>query len=95
MSERNLPDIALDVVDEAASEFIVKEEFARDRLPALENKIDEIEALFKACDGKSPAKNKADFDALTEACDEFTRRVGRMKDFWGHRLEAAKAGEEQ
>ncbi len=33
LSERNLPDVAIDMIDEAGSEFSVKEEFARTRFP--------------------------------------------------------------
>ncbi len=92
LSERNLPDIALDVVDEAASEFAVKEEFAKEMIPALTKQIDEIAALFQQCEGKKPEKNEAEFDALGKACDDFSRQVTRLREFWGHRLETAEKG---
>jgi ATP-dependent Clp protease ATP-binding subunit ClpB len=93
LSERNLPDVALDVIDEAASEFAVKEEFAKEKLPLLDKRIPEIEKLFAACDGKTQESHPKEFDALAEACDQFTRDVGRMRDFWGHRLEAGAGGD--
>ncbi len=91
LSERNLPDVALDVVDEAASEFAVKEETAKDRIPELQKNIAEIDKLFAACDGKTPDDDAAAFEAVSEACDEFSRGVARMKEFWGHRMEIADA----
>lgn len=88
LSERNLPDVALDVVDEAASEFAVKAEYARNEVPVVLGRIEEIEGLFKKCEGKEPHKAPDDFAALQKALNEFTEQVGRLKDFWGHRVEA-------
>ena len=48
LSERNLPDIALDIIDEAASEFGVKKEMAGESIPAITARIDEVEKLLKA-----------------------------------------------
>ncbi len=89
LSERNLPDIALDIVDEAASEFCVKEETAKRLLPGLQEQIKEIEKLLAACDGKDTDKSPEEFRKLKEAYDEFTRKVERIHDLWGHRLEVA------
>lgn len=88
LSERNLPDVALDVIDEAASEFAVKEEFAKVKIPELTTQAGEIEKLLAACDGKSPDRDPEPFKVLAEAWDSFSREVDRVRDFWGHRLEA-------
>ncbi|MEW6411709.1 MAG: Clp protease N-terminal domain-containing protein [Candidatus Zixiibacteriota bacterium] len=93
LSERNLPDIALDIIDEAASEYHVKKEFSKVKIPLLETQIVELEKLFKQCEGKDPAKHKEDFDKLELAYDEFIRNMDRMSGFWGHRLEAKAGGE--
>jgi len=88
ISERNLPDIALDIVDEAASAFVVKEEFAKENMPGLEAQITEVEKLIKACEGKDPDKDKEAFDTLHETYDEFSRNIDRLQEAWGHRVEA-------
>jgi ATP-dependent Clp protease ATP-binding subunit ClpB len=92
LSERNLPDVALDVIDEAASEFAVKEEFAKVAIPQLTSRLAEIEKLFETCQDKKQATHPKEFETLAEACDDFTRQVARIRDFWGHRLEAAEGG---
>lgn len=89
LSERNLPDIALDVVDEAASEFSVKEEFARTAVAKLPAQMAALEKLLADCAGKDPEKDPAAFETLYESYDDFARQVDRLHDFWGHRLEAA------
>jgi len=93
LSERNLPDVALDVVDEAASEFAVKAEYARNELPGVLERVEEIEGLFKKCDGKTADSAPDEFAALNKAVDEFSDSVGRLKDFWGHRVEAKTGGD--
>ena len=89
LSERNLPDVALDIVDEAASEFAVKAEYACTDLPSAAKQAEEIEGLFKKCEGKKPDQAPEDFAALEKAVAEFTERVDRLKESWGHRVEAA------
>jgi ATP-dependent Clp protease ATP-binding subunit ClpA len=92
LSEKNLPDIALDIVDEAGSEFSVKEEFANTALPQIAGQIEEIEKLFRETDGKDPAKAPELFDKVYEAHEAFSRELERLHGFWGHRLEAEKGG---
>jgi ATP-dependent Clp protease ATP-binding subunit ClpA len=87
LSERNLPDVAIDVVDEAASEFGVKEEFAKNQIPQLENQFDEIEKIIQACEGKDPDKDAAEFEKLKTAFDDFLRNFERLKGYWGHRVD--------
>jgi ATP-dependent Clp protease ATP-binding subunit ClpA len=87
LSERNLPDIALDIVDEAASEFAVKAEYACKQLPAAAKRVEEIEALFKKCEGKKPDQAPEDFAALHSAVLAFNETVDRLKESWGHRVE--------
>jgi ATP-dependent Clp protease ATP-binding subunit ClpA len=87
LSERNLPDIALDIVDEAASEFAVREEFARGKLPDLNERVPKLQKLFKDFEGKDPEKDTEAFEKLEEACGDFAREVNRLKDMWGHRLD--------
>ncbi|MEW5992952.1 MAG: Clp protease N-terminal domain-containing protein [Candidatus Zixiibacteriota bacterium] len=94
LSERNLPDIALDIIDEAGSEFSVKEEFTRAAIPELSGQADELEKLFAACDGKDPEKDAAEFEKLRLAYDDFSRKFERLNDFWGYRLEV-QAGTEK
>ena len=92
LSEKNLPDIALDIVDEAGSEFGVKEEFAARSVTTLTQQIDELGKLLTACDGKSPDKEAAAFDQMYAAYDVFSRELERLHDFWGHRLPTETGG---
>ncbi len=88
LSERNLPDVALDIIDEAGSEFGVKEEFAKSLIPELEKQISHVEELVKACRGKDPEKEHQDFQQLQTAYDEFSRHLDILQGYWGYRLEA-------
>ena len=88
LSERNLPDVAIDVVDEAASEFSVKEEFAKNQIPTLEKKFDEMEKMIQSCEGKDAEKEKEQFEKLRTAYDDFTRDFERLKGYWGHRVDS-------
>jgi len=90
LSERNLPDIALDLVDEAGSEFSVKEEFARESIPAITEQIGEVEAAIKSCKGKKNLADSEEYVQLKEVYDRFSRSLERLDGFWGHRLEAQK-----
>ncbi|MEZ5360361.1 MAG: ATP-dependent Clp protease ATP-binding subunit [Candidatus Zixiibacteriota bacterium] len=90
LSERNLPDIALDIIDEAGSEFGVKEEFARKQIPELEKQIPELEKLFAACEGKKPEDNAEAFETLRATYDEFARKVDMVYGYWGHRVDIAE-----
>lgn len=90
LSERNLPDVALDIIDEAGSEFKLKEEFAKKMIPELKKKASEVEKLISSCEGKNPAKEKEKFEKLRLAYDEFARSVDTINDYWGHRLEVAR-----
>jgi len=92
LSERNLPDIALDVIDEAGAEFGVKGEFAQKRIPELETQIGEIEKLIKNCQGKNPEKDKAEFAKLHAVYDDYSRKLDILQGYWGHRLEAFTGG---
>ncbi|UCC43999.1 MAG: ATP-dependent Clp protease ATP-binding subunit [Candidatus Zixiibacteriota bacterium] len=94
LSERNLPDIALDIIDEAASEYAVKKEFSEVKIPELDGQRTELEKLIQQCDGKDPEKDAEDFNKLRSAYEEFSRTVDRMHEFWGHRLETGSGGTE-
>lgn len=93
LSERNLPDIALDIIDEAASEYQVKKEFSNTKIPLLDKHIIELEKLIKICEGKDPQKNVEDYDKLQASYDDFNREMDRIEGFWGHRIEASVQGE--
>ncbi len=82
LSERNLPDIALDVIDEAGSEYAVKEEFAKDKIPQLEKQVADVEALLAKA-----AVDDSQLEAAEKAVDDFAREVDRLFTFWGHRLD--------
>ncbi len=92
LSERNLPDVALDIIDEAGSEFRLKEEFAKKQIPVLKKQVAVVEKLIADCEGKNPAKEKETFDKLGVAYDEFARSVDTISDYWGHRLEVPVEG---
>lgn len=92
LSERNLPDIALDVIDEAGAEFGVKGEFSQKRIPELEAQINQIEGLIKSCQGKDPEKDKGEFEKLRTVYDDFTRKLDILQGYWGHRVEAFTGG---
>ena len=91
LSERNLPDVALDIVDEAASEFAVKAEFARNEVPVVLGRIETIQALFEKCEGKKPDEAQEDFAELYKSVEEFNEEVDRLREMWGHRVEAGGA----
>ncbi len=94
LSERNLPDIALDIVDEAASQFSVKREFSNSAFPEMEKQITELEKMIADCKGKDPDKDNEVFDKLYDAYDEFSRKMNMLQEYWGYRLETGKkAGE--
>jgi ATP-dependent Clp protease ATP-binding subunit ClpA len=86
LSDRNLPDIALDVMDEAASEFSVKKEYAIRLLPLVESQMAELDKVI--VDGHSVL-------ADTDECDdpvllqyrEFDRNTRRLNEYWGHKLQ--------
>ncbi len=84
LSERNLPDICLDLIDEAGSEFSVKEEFAREAIPELEKSIAEFEEML----AKSRPDSDEELEATREAYEELCRGLDRLDGFWGHRIEA-------
>ncbi len=89
LSERNLPDVALDLIDEAGSEFSVKEEFAREKIPQLAEQVTSIEQIIKACQAQKKPEKCEEFESLKEAYDDFTRDLDRLHDSWGYRVEAA------
>lgn len=84
LSERNLPDICLDLIDEAGSEFSVKEEFAKEAIPELEKGIAEFEDLL----AKTNPESEDDLEAARDAYEELCRGLDRLDGFWGHRIEA-------
>ncbi len=87
LSERNLPDIALDLVDESASEFAVKDEFGKRNVALIESQIPEIEKLIASCEEKDASKDEAEFERLQDAYDRFSRDFEALQDYWGHRVE--------
>lgn len=89
LSERNLPDIALDLIDGAASEFAVKDEFGKRGVVTMESQIVEIEKLIASCEGKDAEKNKEEFDKLQAVYDEFSRNFETLQDYWGYRVEVS------
>ena len=93
LSERNLPDVALDIIDEAGSEFGVKEEFAKSKIPHLEEQIKELEKLIAACDGKDPEKDREPFNNLRLAYQAFCHNMDLLEGYWGYRVDV-QAGEE-
>jgi ATP-dependent Clp protease ATP-binding subunit ClpA len=86
LSERNLPDVCLDIIDEAASEFSVKKEFATDKMPTVASQIEDIKKMLSDCSGKDPEKDKEDFEKLYAAYEAFERNVETLKGYWGHRV---------
>jgi hypothetical protein len=45
-----------------------------------------------ACVGKDPEKDKASFEALKMAYEEFARNLELLQGYWGHRVDAAAGG---
>jgi ATP-dependent Clp protease ATP-binding subunit ClpA len=90
LSERNLPDIALDIIDEAGSGYATKEEWAKENIPKLKDQIAELRKQISAFEGKDPEKEAEEFNKLRLAYEGFAEGVERLHDFWGHRLEAAQ-----
>ncbi|MGB3479982.1 MAG: hypothetical protein WBB67_12590, partial [bacterium] len=89
LSDRNLPDVALDLIDEAGSEFSVKEELAREKIPQLAEQVTSLEKIIKACQAQKTPEKCEEFESLKEAYDDFTRDLDRLHDSWGYRVEAA------
>jgi ATP-dependent Clp protease ATP-binding subunit ClpB len=77
LSERNLPDIALDIIDESASEFSVKKELANEKANALGPRFEEIEKLL--------ASKKA--EGLEDAYNALVKDLDQLEKYWGHRLD--------
>ena len=88
MKQEVFPDIALDIIDEAASEFGVKKEMAGESIPVITTRIDGVEKMMTACKGKNPEKDKEEFDKLYDVWDKFEREFGTLQEHWGHRVEA-------
>jgi len=89
LSERNLPDVALDLIDEAGSEFSVKEEFAKEKIPQLSEQVTTLEKMIEACQKQKTPEKCEEFESLKKAYDDFTRDLDRLHDSWGYRVEAA------
>ncbi len=87
LSERNLPDVALDVIDEAASEYATKSEMANSILPGIQKQIDELKKKFATCDGLDPSQGGEEFKNLQEAYNEFARNLDMLQESWGHRAD--------
>jgi hypothetical protein len=80
------------VIDEAGSEFGVKGEYAKSKIPLIETQMAEIEKLMAACAGKDPEKDKPQFEALKIAYEEFAQNVELLQGYWGHRVDAVTGG---
>jgi ATP-dependent Clp protease ATP-binding subunit ClpA len=93
LSERNLPDVAIDIIDEAASEFGVKKELAKDKISVVSSKVQELKELIKTCEGKDPKKDVAEFEKLHDAYKAFSRDFDTLHGYWGHRLEVGQEGQ--
>ncbi len=76
LSERNLPDVALDVIDEAGSEFSVKKEMATEKIEALEEQFKKV---------KEYLEKKT--DQLEDAYNILIKDLDTLQKFWGHRLD--------
>ncbi len=95
LSERNLPDVALDVVDEAASQFATKKEYTEANFPVVEEHIKEMEKLLADCEGKDPEKDKETFVKLYDRYEAFSLGMDMLDEYWGYRVEtSAKGGDE-
>jgi len=88
LSERNLPDIALDLIDEAASEFSVKEEFGKRKVASIESGFEELDKMIKTCESRDPKADTKEFADLQAAYDTFSRDFETLQEYWGHRVEA-------
>ncbi|MBN2183963.1 MAG: ATP-dependent Clp protease ATP-binding subunit [Candidatus Krumholzibacteriota bacterium] len=77
LSERNLPDIALDIIDEAASEFSVKQELAGEKIKALELHFENIEKLL--------SKKKS--EGIEDAYNGLVKDIDMLNRYWGYRLD--------
>jgi len=89
IAEKNLPDIALDIVDEAASEFIVREETAKRLIPTMEEKISDMKQMFERLEVQAGSEDHEGPEILDFKYRAFREDLDRLKSLWGHRLEAA------
>ncbi|MCD6379016.1 AAA family ATPase [bacterium] len=76
LSERNLPDVALDIIDEAGSEFSVKKEMAIEKIAALKEHFNNIKKFI----GKES-------DELENAYNLLIKDMDTLQKYWGHRLD--------
>jgi ATP-dependent Clp protease ATP-binding subunit ClpA len=76
LSEWNLPDVALDVIDEAGSEFSVKKEMATEKIQALEDQFKEVKKALKGKD-----------EELEESYNALIKDLDALRKYWGHRLD--------
>jgi len=93
LSERNLPDVALDLIDEAASEYSVKDEFGKRRVKEIDERKAEVEKQIGVCEGKNPNEDSEEFDKLQVMYDEFDRAFEILSGYWGHRLDSEQEAE--
>jgi ATP-dependent Clp protease ATP-binding subunit ClpA len=94
LSEKNLPDVALDIIDEAGSEYGVKEEFAKSKIPDIKKQVKEVKKLLADCEGKDPARDKDVFEKLKAGYDQFAHNMELLQSYWGHRVDI-QAGESE
>ncbi len=92
LSERNLPDVALDLIDEAGSEFSVKEEFAKEKIPQLKSQVEEIKKMIAECEAQPEPEKTEQFEQLKFVYDEFSRDIEGLNEAWGYRIEAKAGG---
>jgi ATP-dependent Clp protease ATP-binding subunit ClpA len=88
LSEKNLPDIALDIIDEAASEFGVKKEMATRLIPEVDKQLADLQSLLAKVDGSKGKVRAEKLEELQQAFESFDRSYRTVDDYWGHRLEA-------
>jgi ATP-dependent Clp protease ATP-binding subunit ClpB len=77
LSERNLPDIALDIIDESASEFSVKKELANEKAAAIGPLFEQVEGLLAA----------EKTEGLEDAYNALIKELDALEKYWGHRLD--------
>ncbi len=87
LAERNLPDIALDIVDEAASEYAVRSEFGREKVTEVESKVADLSSLLSSVSSDTPSPE------LVAAWEDYQTTYERLNALWGHRIDAADSGE--
>ncbi|WP_448569079.1 ATP-dependent chaperone ClpB [Thalassotalea ganghwensis] len=101
ISDRQLPDKAIDLIDEAASSIRLQMDSKPEELDKLERKIIQLKLEQKALDGESDDSSLKRLSLINEQLSDFEKRYQDLEEVWTsekaalHGTQAIKADLEQ